>query len=227
MPFAANPIVPGSQIIRRRPLEVFRLWNRRLHYYAGLFLLFFVWLFAFTGLLLNHPKWTFAEFWENRKVTTFEREVNAPRPGGDLAQARDIQRQLGIAGEIEWTTTRNNGNQFDFRVSRPGRIFEIKTDLIRQRASVQRTDLNLWGVVRILHTFTGMRMDDPRNQRDWVLTSVWAWAMDAVAAGLIFLVLSGLFMWCELRQKFLLGVIVLTLGLLSCGLFCVGLRWLY
>jgi len=30
-------------------------WNRKLHFYTGLFLLFFLWLFAFSGLLLNHP----------------------------------------------------------------------------------------------------------------------------------------------------------------------------
>ncbi len=31
-----------------------RTWNRRLHYYFGLYFLFFTWLFALTGLLLNH-----------------------------------------------------------------------------------------------------------------------------------------------------------------------------
>ena len=39
----------------------FERWNRKLHFYAGLFLLLFIWLFAVSGLILNHPKWTFAE----------------------------------------------------------------------------------------------------------------------------------------------------------------------
>jgi hypothetical protein len=50
---------------------------------------------------------------------------------------------------------------------------------------VQQSDVNLWGVIKALHTFTGVQMDDPRNSRDWALTSVWAFSMDAVAIGLI------------------------------------------
>ena len=49
----------------------FERWNRKLHFYAGLFLLFFMWLFAFSGLVLNHPTWSFAESWTNRKETNY------------------------------------------------------------------------------------------------------------------------------------------------------------
>jgi hypothetical protein len=34
-------------------------------------------------------------------------------------------------------------------------------------------------------------------------------------------------LWYELPQKRRLGAIILSAGFLSCGLFCVGLRWLY
>lgn len=79
----------------------------------------------------------------------------------------------------------------------------------------------------MLHTFTGVQMDDPRNSRDWAPTSVWAYSMDAVAAGFIFMVLSSLYMWFELPGKRLPGAVALGLGSLLCGLFCVGLRWLF
>jgi hypothetical protein len=69
--------------------------------------------------------------------------------------------------------------------------------------------------------------DDPRNSRDWALTHLWAYSMDAVAVGMIYMVLSSLYMWLRLPQKRLPGAIVLGLGSLSCGLFCVGLRWLF
>ena len=87
--------------------------------------------------------------------------------------------------------------------------------------------VNLWGVMKVLHAFTGVQMDDARQSRDWVLTSLWAFSMDAVAAGLIFMVLSSLYMWWELPQKRLAGAIVLGLGSLTCGRFCIGLRWLF
>jgi hypothetical protein len=60
-----------------------------------------------------------------------------------------------------------------------------------QLSGWERIDLNAWEAMRILHTFTGVRLDDARNRRDWVLTSVWAWTMDAVAGGLILMILSS------------------------------------
>jgi hypothetical protein len=200
-----------------------------LHFYVGLFLLFFVWLFAFSGLVLNHPSWRFTEFWSKRAQSNYERDIAVPGPEvkGDLAQAREIMEQLGIVGEILWTTTRTDPNQFDFQVRRPGHFFFIKADLARKRVAVQQGDVNLWGVIRALHAFTGVQMDDPRQRRDWVLTSVWAYSMDAVAIGLIFMVLSSLLMWFKLPQKRIPGAVVLVLGILLCGWFCVGLRWFF
>jgi hypothetical protein len=188
-----------------------------------------MWLFAFSGLLLNHPTWAFAESWKNRKERNYEREIAAPGPEvqGDLGQAREILKQLGIEGEILWTTTRTDANQFDFQVRRPGHFFFIKADLARRRVTVRQSDVNLWGVIKVLHTFTGVQMDDPRNTRDWALTTLWALSMDGVAVGLIFMVLSSVYMWFKLPQKRRTGVVVLGLGSLLCGLFCVGLRWLF
>ena len=229
MPSSTEPMAPGKS----PDVALFRAglarWNRKLHFYAGLFLLFFVWLFAFSGLILNHPSWSFTEFWNNRKQTNYERVIAVPGPEvkGDLDQAREIMRQLAFRGEILCTTTRTDPNQFDFQVRRPGHFFFIKADLAQKRVTVQQGDVNLWGVVRVLHTFTGVQMDDPRNRRDWALTSLWAYSMDAVAAGLIFIVLSSLYMWFGLPQKRLAGAFVLGFGSLICGVFCVGLRWLF
>src|SRR5512140_1274391 len=116
MPSSAERPATGKKNSRRRA-DAFEVWNRKLHFYSGLYLLLFVWLFSFTGLLLNHSGWTFAEFWPNRKQSDFERPIKPPPPGGDLAQARDILRQLGIDGEIEWTKTRPDLTRFDFRAS--------------------------------------------------------------------------------------------------------------
>jgi len=188
-----------------------------------------MWLFAFTGLILNHPTWTFPESWNNRKETNYVREITAldPEVKGDLGQAREIMRQIGIEGEILWTTTRTDPNQFEFQVRRPGHFFFLKADLAQKRVTVRQADVNLWGVIKVLHVFSGASIDDPRQSRDWALTTLWAFSMDAVAAGLIFTVLSSLYMWYELPQKRLLGAVVLGLGSLICGLFCIGLRWLF
>jgi hypothetical protein len=136
-------------------------------------------------------------------------------------------KQLGLEGEIMWTATRTGADKFDFQVRRPGHFYFINANLAQKRVAVRQAEVNLWGVIKVLHTFTGAQMDDPRNRRDWLLTSVWAYSMDAVAAGLIFMVLSSLYMWFKLPKKRIPGAVVLGLGSLSCGLFCIGLRWLF
>src|SRR4029078_7786979 len=75
------------------------LWNRKLHYYVGLYFLLFIWLFSFTGLLLNHH-WNFAEFFPNRKTSSFERSIEPPPPTSEVDQARDLLTQLGLRGEV-------------------------------------------------------------------------------------------------------------------------------
>ena len=77
---------------------------------------------------------------------------------------------------------------------------------------MQRTQLNAWGVMHVLHTFTGAPAADSRNRRDWTLTTVWALSMDAVAAGLIVMVLGSYVMWFRLRAKRLGGIVALRLA---------------
>ncbi len=207
--------------------RVAAVWNRRLHYYIGLYLLFFLWLFCFTGLILNHPQWTFAEFWPQRVQTTYSRPIQAaPPPGNDLVQARDVMRQLGIEGEIEWTKTRGNSSQMEFRVTRPGRVIDIAADFGKSAVSVQQLQYNGWGIARLLHTFTGVRFADARNTRDWSLTTLWVFCMDALAAGLILMVLSSLWLWWNLPHKRTFGWLALAIGVLTGGLFVFGLRWI-
>ena len=130
-------------------------------------------------------------------------------------------RQLDIDGEIQWAAQQSG--PFAFQASRPGLVVEVKADLEQGRATVQRNQLNAWGVMHLLHTFTGVRAGDARNGRDWTLTTVWALSMDAVAIGLIVMVFSSYVMWYRLRTKRLGGAVALLIGFLSCGALVVGL----
>lgn len=220
-PVEAQYSKSGGQSAR----DVFHIWSRKGHYYLGLYFLFFLWLFAFTGLLLNHS-WSFAEFWPNRKVSKFERQIQTPTAADDLDRARDCMRQLGIQGEIEWTAAQIDASAFSFRVARPGRTWNVTLNPAG-RVAVEQTDVNAWGLMRVLHTFTGVRTGDSRNHRDWLLTTVWALSMDAVAFGLCLMVLSGVYLWIGLPHKRKPGLIALIAGTAACGLLVVGLRLIY
>ena len=70
-------------------------------------------------------------------------------------------------------------------------------------------------------------MGEPAMQRDWMLTRLWSLAMDAVAVGLIVLVLvlvlSGIYLWWRLTAKRAAGVVALGLGLTASAFFLFGL----
>ena len=110
--------------------------------------------------------------------------------------------------------------------TRPGQFIDVKADIHNQRATVRRTQVNRWGILYNLHTFIGVRMNNPNMERDWLLTKIWSFSIDALALGLLFMVLSSYYMWYGLMGKRRLGMIALALGMLSCGFFVVGLVWL-
>lgn len=74
-----TPDTAAAERRRRRPTSA-RIWNRRIHNYVGLYFLVFIWLFALSGLLLNHSDWTFAEFWPSAKNRPALRSCSGRRP---------------------------------------------------------------------------------------------------------------------------------------------------
>jgi hypothetical protein len=213
---------------RHSPAQgIFELWNRKLHYYIGLYLLFFVWLYSLTGLLLNHSTWQFQEFWQSRRVSTEERLIRNPAPKSDIDQARDLMSQFGIRGEIAQPVSRPTPDRMEVRANRPGYNYVILADLSQMRARLETTHVNAWGVVRALHEFIGVRLAGSRTRRNWIVTSVWALSMDAVSLGLMVMVVGGYYLWWRLPRRRAWGIVALALGLLCCGAFVFGLRWLW
>jgi len=191
----------------------FRIWIRKLHSYSGLYFLFFLWLFSLTGLLLNHSKWEFAQFWPQRVEST------VTVPIGEARDATALMRQLGLRGEVDRIKPAAAPDNLSFRVTRPGRIVDVTADLQRRQAAVKTIALNGWGIVHMLHTFSGVRKQDPKMQRNWALTSLWSFSMDALSVGLIFMVFGGYYIWYVQSGKRCWGWIAVVAGLLSCGLF--------
>jgi hypothetical protein len=214
----------GSNARRSRTAQLL-VWNRRLHYYLGLYLLFFCWLFAITGLLLNHPEWMFAQFWPNRIQTAQQRQVTVSHAASAYDQAREVMRQFDLEGELQWPASRPGPGMLAFQLIRPGLLTDVTVDLATGRASVRRNDLNGWGVLNQLHTFIGVHPGDPVNKREWMLTTVWALSMDAVAAGLILMIVSSLIMWYRIAAERRAGLVALLLGVATCAAFILGFSW--
>lgn len=199
-----------------------KVGTRKLHNYLGLYFLLFLWLFAGSGLVLNHSKWSVAQFWKARRETTAERPIRVPTSTGDAGAVADVMRQFAIVGEVN-EVTRDSTGRFDFQVVRPGHVWRVEARLDSARARVTTIELNAWGVLDAMHKFTGVSMDDPSRTRDWALTRLWSFAMDALSLGLIVLVASGVYLWYRFPEKRRVGFVALALGVASCAFFLFGL----
>lgn len=215
-------MLPSIKPNRNKRSINFEVWNRKLHFYLGLYFLFFLWLFSLTGLLLNHGRWAMAGAANQRRESRYERSIETPAGNTDLVRAREIMRQLNLVGEVDWPASQQPG-RLAFNVNRPKDANHVRVDLSAKRASVQHFDNSHWATFRIFHTFSGSRYNAPGTQRDWIVTTAWVVAMDALAAGLIVMVFGSYYMWYRLKPKRTFGLIVLTAGFVGCGMFLVSL----
>jgi hypothetical protein len=204
------------------PLSVktFDVWNRQLHFYLGLYFLFFLWLFALTGLMLNHQQW-FRDLYA-RQESTSERSVETPRGQTQTEQTVDVMRQLGLRGEIDWPASQPVGH-LDFNVARPNGAAQVRVDLDAKRASIKQFKNGEMHAFQTFHTFSGTRFNQPSSERDWMVTTVWVIAMDALAVGLIVMVLGSYYMWWRLKKRKALGVAALGAGFATCLIFVAGI----
>ena len=88
---------------------------------------------------------------------------------------------------------------------------------------LKRIHVNKSGVLNMLHSFSGVRRMDRTLRPNWWLTQMWRFSMDALAVGLSFLVLSGIYIWYSRAQNRRGGMIALFLGVLTLAGFVAGL----
>ena len=199
--------------------SVVEVWSRRLHIYIGLYFLFFLWLFTLSGVVLNHPNWHIAGFWSERRQISREVRIFRPAETGDLSVCRSLLAQMGIRGEIAGRINRAGSDVISFRVVRPGDIYDINTNLDSGLARIDQTHLNGWGVMNMLHSFTGVRRSDPSLHQNWWATGIWRFSMDALSAGLVIMVLSGIYLWFTQTWKRRGGMFALLLGTVTLCVF--------
>ena len=196
----------------------FEKWNRKSHFYLGLYFVFFLWLFLLSGLMLNHGSWSIARAAIQRREARVERQVVLPSEANELDRVRNLMRQLNLSGEPDIPLSQTPGI-FAFQVGRPRDANQVKVDLRTGRASVDHFTNTPLAVFRIFHTFSGSKYNQPETHRDWVLTTMWVIAMDALAIGLIVMVVGSYYMWYRLKRTHTLGFIVLAAGFATCAMF--------
>jgi hypothetical protein len=187
-----------------------------LHRYTGLFLSPFVLLFAVSVILLNHPGIPLG-----RPAKLPPRSVQVHPSSGieelkgmaRVQQARQILREAGVSGEIGPIQYSAQGQTLTIPVARPGYEAAVEVTLTTGIASIEESKTGFWNFLIFLHKMPGPHLADIRG--NWPVLRAWAWMADGTAWLLIFLSVSGIYMWHRNTQRRLGGVIALALGTLA------------
>ncbi|NOY36305.1 MAG: hypothetical protein GXO83_01870 [Chlorobi bacterium] len=194
----------------------FRKWNQKIHIYLGLCLLFFIWLFGFSGLLLNHH-WDFAKSWEKRKEISYNKtiQINSVREKNILVH--EIMNKLNLKGSIYNLRFSDDSVLLNFIISKPGTRYDIQAHLNDGKIMIRKTKLDKWEIMRSLHKIRNPTSKEQGERYQAVPAIIWSLSIDVLSAGLIIICLGGWYLWLQVPGKrFYAGLISFTTGLFLC-----------
>lgn len=186
-------------------------WLRELHIYLGLFISPFVLVFAISAILFNHTwkPWNAGSEAVGQKGRML---VEIPKNVEGLALARQIMRQVDVSGEVEFFSHHPSQKQMIIPVMKPGQRIEIRVDVESRMAEITQHDNSIWDKLLYLHKSPGPHLAGFRG--NWFYTRLWGWLADATVYLILFLSVSGIYLWRLLRAERKIGW-----GLLGAGGF--------
>ena len=163
-------------------------WSRLVHVYASMIAFAVVLLFAFTGLMLNHPTWTLGDE-PNTSVTSGELPIELYRDDGSLdylTLSEFARNNLGARGEV--TSFGEAGGSASIIYANPGYTADLIIDIDTSTYEFTTEQQGWVAVLSDFHTGTDTG-------------GTWSWAVDVAAIFLLAVSLSGIVLQFFLRKR--------------------------
>jgi hypothetical protein len=191
---------------------------RDLHLYFGLFISPFVLVFAVSVFFLVHS-------WLPRmgSVSSTKRVVSvSPLPEGlrtlssrPLIEAlKPVLEKAGVHGEVGFVRRLVKEETLIIPVTIPGRETTVSLSLANGEASIETRETGLADALVTLHKSPGQHGPDIRM--NWIYMKAWRWMADATVYLILFVSVSGIYLWYVLRAERAVGLILLCAGTLAC-----------
>jgi hypothetical protein len=133
-----------------------------------------------------------------------------PRPlAAALMHARGYRGELGNPQQMP--------NGFRVTIGRPGTQYVVTYDRTAGTARVRKETRSFLGMLNRLHHQHGL------HHADGVLNA-WGWALFVVSVALIFIGLSGVYLWFKLHRERLIGSLLLGANLIVSLALLIALR---
>ena len=190
----------------------FYRWTRDLHLYVGLFVSPFVLVYAVSAIQLNHTLMPWGGRAAQPVAPRTVRVVVRDTENG-LGVATQVQKQIGVPGEIGYVGRKLGSQRVSFPIETPGRTTSVRVDLAAGLATIERKETGVWDGMIYLHKMPGPHNANIRG--NWVFTRLWGWLADASVYMLLFLSATGVYLWTVSKTERRTGLIFLGTGVLS------------
>lgn len=183
---------------------------RRLHLYFGLFISPFVLIFSISVFVFNHPG-LINRLNPAKTLPDVKTKLGKiPHNTSDLGTAKAIIRKLNITGEIDFIS--KNDSSISFPVNKPGLRTHIRVNTNTDSVLITGKYEGPLRSTSYLHSMPGPHNVKLRGNSGFI--KAWRILADAVVYFLLFLSVSGIFLWYLLKAERVMGVYALALGLL-------------
>lgn len=190
---------------------------RDLHLYAGLFLAPFVLVYAASVFCLVHS-WlpgSNIEADPARVVTNISLPAGVENLDGRerVTAIRGVLGRIGVVGEVGFILHIPAERRLVIPVTIPGRETTVDIHVQDRTATITTRTTGIWDAAVALHKAPGPHLAAVRM--NWIPMHVWRWLADATVWLLLFLSLSGIYLWVVLRAERRIGLVLIGAGAAS------------
>jgi hypothetical protein len=194
--------------------------TRDLHLYFGLFISPFVLVFSVSVIFLAYSWVPGAAEDGDLSRSTASNLALAPNlnelSGRTLVDAiRPTLDQIGVIGEVEFIRHVPKEHRLIVPVTVPGRQTLVNIDLQNGSAEITQRTTGIWDAMVVLHKSPGPHLSAVRM--NWFMFRAWRWLADSTAYALLFISVSGIYLWVVLRAERRIGLVLIVTG--ACSFF--------
>jgi hypothetical protein len=185
-----------------------------LHLYLGLFISPFVLVFSISVFFIVHA-WL-PKISEQKAVTRIVPEVPLPADFQNLSGRKLVDAvrpsldKANISGEVSFIRHQVNEHKLVIPLIVPGRETTVTINTTNREATIVSRETGLADALVTLHKFPGPHLEAIRM--NWFWMTAWRWLADATVYLLLFISVSGIYLWCVLREERRVGYVLLSAG---------------
>jgi len=190
---------------------------RDLHLYLGLFSSPFVLVFAISVFFLVHT-WL-PKFGSDASTTRVVSGLLLPAnlqtlSGRPLIDAlKPVLEKAEVPGEVGFVQHLVKEEKLIIPVTVPGRETIVTINIASRGATIVTRETGLAGAMATLHRSPGEHA--PAIRMNWFYLKAWRWLADTTAYLILFISVSGIYLWYVLRAERRVGFVLLFAGALS------------